>query len=65
MELTPHQKEFALYVARTLDDMDWLTFLREKLTYVMSLPSSKIKNSRAAYYIFLVTGNAKRNRPRA
>ena len=77
MELTPHQKELALLIAKKLDDLDWLSFhedlvrqytedfLMEKVTYVMSLPSSKIRNSRAAYYIFLVTGHAKRNRPRA
>lgn len=77
MELTPEQKELALYIAKKLDDLDWLSFhedlvrqyskefLLEKLNYVISLPSSKIKNSRAAYYIFLVTGNAKRHRPRA
>lgn len=77
MELTPNQKELALRIATRLDDLDWLSFhedlvrqyseefLLEKLNYVMSLPSSKIKNSRAAYYIFLVTGNAKRHRPRA
>ena len=75
--MEPHQKELAFEIARRLDDMDWLTFhedlvlqysesfLRQKLEYVMSIPSSKIKNSRAAYYIFLVTGNAKRQKPRA
>jgi hypothetical protein len=77
MELTSYQKQLAHEIAKTLDDLDWLSFhedlvkqyseefLREKLVYVMSLPSSKIRNSRAAYYIYLVTGNAKRNRPRA
>lgn len=77
MELTPEQKELAVYIAKKLDDQDWLTFhedlvrqyakefLLEKMNYVLSLPSSKIKNSRAAYYIFLVTGNARRNRSRA
>lgn len=71
MELSQSQKKLAYEIAKSLDDLDWLTFhedlvkqyseeyLLEKLKYVMSLPSSKIKNSRAAYYIFLVTGNAK------
>ncbi len=77
MELSLQQKKLALDVATRLDDLDWLSFhedivrqyseefIMEKLQYVMSLPSSKIKNSRAAYYIFLITGNAKRHRPRA
>lgn len=77
MELTSTQKQLALEIAKRLDDMAWLTFhedlvlqyseafLREKLEYVMRLPSSRIKNSRAAYYIFLVTGNAKRHNPRS
>lgn len=71
MEISQNQKKLAYEIAKSLDDLDWLTFhedlvmqysedyLLEKLKYVMSLPSSRIKNSRAAYYIFLVTGNAK------
>lgn len=71
MELSKNQKKLAFEIAKTLDDLDWLTFhedlvlqysedfLLSKLKYVMSLPNSRIKNSRAAYYIFLVTGNAK------
>jgi len=71
MEISQNQKKLAYEIAKSLDDLDWLTFhedlvmqysedyLLEKLKYVMSLPSSRIKNSSAAYYIFLVTGNAK------
>ena len=71
MEITKYQKELAFEIAKKLDDLDWVSFhedlvkqysesyLRQKLEYVMSLPNSRIKNSRAAYYIFLVTGNAK------
>ena len=74
LTLTKHQKQLALDIAKRLDDMDWISFhedlvkqyseayLQGKLKYVMSLPSSKIRNSRAAYYIFLVTGNAKSKR---
>lgn len=74
MELTQQQKKLAFEIAKSLDDLDWVSYhedlvkqysedyLLEKLKYVMSLPSSRIKNSRAAYYIFLVTGNAKSKR---
>lgn len=77
MELTPKQRQLAYDIAQRLDDLDWVAYhedlvkqyseayLKQKLEYVMSLPSSKIKNSRAAYYIFLVTGNAKKQYPRA
>ncbi len=74
MELTQQQKKLAFEIAKSLDDLDWVSYhedlvkqysedyLLDKLKYVMSLPSSRIKNSRAAYYIFLVTGNAKSKR---
>ena len=74
MELTLQQKKLAREIATKLDDMKSLTYhedlvmqytesyLREKLKYVMSLPRERIKNSRAAYYIFLINQNAKQKK---
>lgn len=69
MELTDKQKQFAKVIAATLDDLKSLvlheklilqyseTYLNETLEYVMALPREKIKNSRAAFYVWLVNNN--------
>lgn len=71
MDLSQEQENLAMEIAGQLDDMDSLTmhrryvkeysreFLLDMLDMVMKVPKRKIRASRAAYYVFLVTQNAK------
>jgi len=66
MELNPHEQELAVHLAQSLDDMKSLltyerfvkrfseSFLKEILHTVLKMPKEKIRNSRGAYFTFLV-----------
>lgn len=66
MNLSQKEQELAVHLAQTLDDMKSLmtyerfvkryseSFLKEILEMVMKTPKEKIKNSRGAYFTFLV-----------
>jgi hypothetical protein len=70
MHLTQRENEFALHLAETLDDMKSLlsyqrfvqryseSFLDEILEIVIKTPKERIRNSRGAYFTFLVTQRA-------
>jgi hypothetical protein len=70
MSLTQREEELAIHLAETLDDMKSLltyerfvkryseSHLLEILDIVMKTPKEKIKNSRGAYFTFLVTQRA-------
>lgn len=70
MSLTPREQEFSVHLAETLDDTKSLltyqrfteqyseSFLEEILEIVMKTPKDKIRNSRGAYFTFLVTQRA-------
>ncbi len=66
MNLSSHEKELAIKLASALDDMKSLltfermvqrnseSFLMEMLKTVLKTPKEKIRNSRGAYFTFLV-----------
>lgn len=70
MQITPREQEYALHLAESLDDMKSLltyqrfaqryseSFLDEILDVVLKTPKERIRNSRGAYYTFLVTQRA-------
>lgn len=70
MNLSQADEAFAIELAEALDDMKSLmtyqrfvsryseSFLREILETVIKTPKEKIKNSRGAYFTFLVTQRA-------
>lgn len=65
-EYEPHEIALAQDIAHALRDYDSMTyhlqnakrynesFLRKQLDTVLSIPQHKIRNSRAAYYVFLI-----------
>lgn len=71
MELTKNEMKLAVEIAQILDDTESIEFhkalvkqysesyLREKLNVVLKIPKDKIRTSRAAYYNYLVSHNAK------
>ncbi len=70
MNISQADEAFAIELAEALDDMKSLltyqrfvsryskSFLREILETVVKTPKEKIKNSRGAYFTFLVTQRA-------
>lgn len=70
MNLSPKDEALALELAEALDDVKSLmtfqrmvsryseTFLREVLNTVVKTPKERIKNSRGAYFTFLVNQRA-------
>jgi len=52
-EVLNDKKSLAQYISFTQKFSD--AFLREKLRYVLSVPNHKIRNSRAAYFNYLVS----------
>lgn len=66
MNLSPREQELAVELAQALDDMKSLmtyerfvkryseSFLKEILETVVRTPKERIKNSRGAYFTFLV-----------
>lgn len=67
----PHEMRLANEIAATLHDEHSLplhlqfvrryteTFLRRKLEQALAMPSSKVRKSRAALYVYLVTKDEK------
>ena len=70
---TPHEIKIAQDIAHALSDYDSMpyhlqnarkyteSFLEKQLETVLAIPQHKIRNSRAAYYVFLINHNATHN----
>ena len=70
MNLTPKEQNLAFHIAETLNDAKSLlvyerfaqryseSFLLEVLDTVLKIPDAKIKNTRGAYFTFLVNQRA-------
>lgn len=66
MNLSPREQQLAVEIAQVLDDMKSLmtyerfvkryseSYLREILQTVIKVPKEKVKNTRGAYFTFLV-----------